>query len=108
MARNLNGTIKVENVAKGFVKDGYFTEISVSKNILEDIRAGIKITMLGCEGSGKSTLISVLTTGVIDDGKGSARSKVHNHLKEIIEGKTTSVYHHILGFNAEGEVTNST
>ena len=54
------------------------------------------------------TLISVLTLGAIDDGKGSARSKVHNHLKEIIEGKTTSVYHHILGFNAEGEVTNST
>ena len=31
---------------------------------------------------------------------------VHKHYTEILDGKTTSIYHHILGFNSNGEVTN--
>lgn len=106
MARNLNGNIVVEAVRKGQTLDGFFAEISVSKNILEDMRQGIKITMLGAEAAGKSTLIGVLISGQKDDGKGLARANVHRHFTEILDGRTTSVYHHILGFNSDGEVTN--
>ena len=31
---------------------------------------------------------------------------MHRHFTEILDGRTTSVYHHILGFNTDGEVTN--
>ena len=44
------------------------------------------ISFTGAVDSGKSTLISVLKNNILDDGKGSARSKVvkHNHeLKKI-------------------------
>ena len=63
MARNLNGNIVIETVRKGQTMDGFFAEISVTKNILEDMRQGIKITMLGAEAAGKSTLIGVLISG---------------------------------------------
>lgn len=62
--------------------------------------------MLGGEAAGKSTLIGVLISGQKDDGKGLARIHVHKHYTEIIDGKTTSIYPHILGFNSNGEVTN--
>ena len=106
MARNLNGNIVVERVRCGITSAGYFAEISVTKNILEDMRQGIKITMLGAEAAGKSTLIGVLISGSKDDGKGMARVHVHKHFTEILDGRTTSVYHHILGFNSDGEITN--
>ena len=50
-----------------------FSEISINRNILKDIKPVIKITMLGCEAAGKSTLIGVLISGLKDDGKGLAR-----------------------------------
>jgi elongation factor 1-alpha len=62
--------------------------------------------MLGYGESGKSTLIGVLISGQNDDGKGLARVHVHKHYSEILDGKTTSMYQHILGFNSSGEVTN--
>ena len=62
--------------------------------------------MLGAEAAGKSTLIGVLISGQNDDGKGLARVHVHKHYSEILDGKTTSMYQHILGFNSTGEVTN--
>ena len=62
--------------------------------------------MLGDTEAGKSTLIGVLISGKNDDGKGLARVHVHKHYSEIIDGKTTNMYQHILGFNSSGEVTN--
>jgi GTPase len=70
------------------------------------MKQSIKITMLGGEAAGKSTLIGVLISGQDDDGKGLARVHVHKHFSEILDGKTTSMYQHILGFTASGEVTN--
>jgi len=93
-------------VRKGIEDDSYFAEISISRNILEDMTQGIKITMLGCEAAGKSTLIGVLISGQRDDGKGLARFHVHKHYSEIKTGKTTQMNQHILGFNSNGEVTN--
>ena len=62
--------------------------------------------MLGCEASGKSTLIGVLVSGLKDNGNGLTREYVHKHIQEIVDGKTTKIYHHIVGFNSNGEVTN--
>jgi GTPase SAR1 family protein len=63
MARNQNSTIKVTNARKGSLPDSSFVEISINRNILEDMKPGIKITMLGDEAAGKSTLIGVLISG---------------------------------------------
>lgn len=49
------------------------------------------MSVLGQSGSGKSTIIGVLTKGVLDNGHGSARMHVFRHLHEIENGSTSSV-----------------
>ena len=92
MAQNQNAKIAVEKVRRGIQPDCFYSEIGIHRNILEGMKQGIKITMLGCEAAGKSTLIGVLISGVNDDGKGLARVHVHKHYSEILDGKTTSMY----------------
>ena len=50
--------------------EGFISEVKVRRNELEGIKIDIKITMLGSEGAGKSTLIGVLISGKKDNGKG--------------------------------------
>lgn len=69
---------------------------------VEDLR----IAFCGSGGSGKSTLVGVLTQGTLDDGSGSVRSTVFNHKHEVDTGCTSSVTNHIMGFDAAGRVTN--
>ena len=42
----------------------------------------MKIASIGNVDSGKSTLIGVLTKGIADDGRGSARKRVFNYPHE--------------------------
>ena len=47
----------------------------------------IRVAVLGNVDSAKSTLISTITNKILDDGRGSARSKIfkHKHEKETEE-----------------------
>ncbi len=47
--------------------------------------------MTGNVDAGKSTLLGVLTHGVLDDGRGVARQKLFRHKHEIETGRTSSV-----------------
>jgi elongation factor 1-alpha len=66
----------------------------------------VRCAVVGGPGVGKSTLIACLTTGCRDDGSGSARFRVFKHRHEIESGATSSIGHHILGFDDGGNVTN--
>lgn len=67
-----------------------------------------RICVAGPANSGKTTLIGVLVSGCLDDGKGDARMKVTTHPHEIFDGRTSSVNEHILGFTEEGDISNHT
>jgi GTPase len=56
--------------------------------------------------SHNSSFLGVLTTGKNDDGRGSARLSVFNFKHEVSSGRTSSIAHHILGFDDKGGVTN--
>lgn len=62
----------------------------------------IKVTVAGSVDAGKSTLLGVLTSGQLDDGRGSARTRIFNYRHEIASGRTSSIAHHILGFDSKG------
>ena len=51
----------------------------------------IRIGVVGNVDVGKSSLISVLTNNVLDNGRGSARSKVMKHPHEKTTGRTSSI-----------------
>lgn len=59
--------------------------------------------MIGNVDAGKSTLVSVLTKGIADDGNGGARVRVLNYVHEQTTGRTSSIGQEIMGFNKEGK-----
>jgi GTPase len=63
--------------------------------------------VVGNVDAGKSTTVGTLTKGIVDDGRGRARLAVFNHKHEISTGRTSSIGHQILGFDAHGEVVNN-
>lgn len=66
----------------------------------------IKIAVAGNVDSGKSSLLGVLTSGQNDDGRGKARLSIFNFKHEVSTGRTSSIAHHILGFDDKGQVMN--
>ena len=64
----------------------------------------IRIAVLGNFESGKSTLVSVLTHGELDNGSGRARLNLFRHPHEIQTGRTSSINNEIMGFNNLGQV----
>ncbi len=56
--------------------------------------------------SGKSTLVSVLTHGELDNGSGRARLNLFRHPHEIQTGRTSSINNEIMGFDNMGYVQN--
>ena len=66
----------------------------------------IKVAVAGNVDTGKSTLLGVLTSGSNDDGRGSARLSIFNFKHEVSSGRTSSIAHHILGFDDQGNIVN--
>ena len=52
----------------------------------------IRVAVIGNVDSGKSTLVGVLTRGMLDDGRGLARSKVRIYTEPV----TAAVWHQLL------------
>lgn len=62
------------------------------------------MAVIGNVDSGKSTLVGVLTKGIMDDGRGSARTKVFNFNHEAQNGRTSSIGQEIMGFDNSKKV----
>lgn len=60
-------------------------------NIEKDPDNYIRIALVGNVDSGKSTLVGVLTKGLLDNGRGSSREKVFNYPHENVTGRTSSI-----------------
>lgn len=106
MASRLRATTKVLRKRKLESKndDLYVTEVLVTQVPNDQNNVEIRVAVLGSVEAGKSTLVGVLTTGEIDNGRGSARLHVFRHLHEITTGRTSSISHETLGFDAAGEL----
>ena len=86
-------------------KDKNIYEVLVRENNKKSY-IDIKIAVAGSVDTGKSSLMGTLTTGKLDDGRGSARLSVFNFPHEVTSGRTSSIGHQIMGFNSEGKVVN--
>jgi len=86
-------------------EDKYVYELHVrEKN--DEKYIDVKVAIAGSVDCGKSTLLSVLTHGIADNGRGSARLSVFNFPHEIETGRTSSIGHQIVGYDQEGCVMN--
>jgi hypothetical protein len=68
----------------------------------------LRVAVIGNVDAGKSTLVGVLVSGSLDNGRGSARLKVLRHRHECESGRTSSIAEdQYLGFSAHGEMLNA-
>ncbi|KAL7675132.1 hypothetical protein ACOME3_001400 [Neoechinorhynchus agilis] len=98
MAANLNASVKVHVILSTKFNDNMYwakTSVLIKKPIigLDDC----KVAFVGAAGSGKSTLISVLSRDRPDDGHGSARFHMFQHRHEINSGRTSSIITETIG-----------
>ena len=63
------------------------------KKIDEKDRNQLRVGVLGNVDSGKTTLISVISHNILDNGRGLARKKVLRHNHEQETGRTSSITH---------------
>ncbi|VUZ56331.1 unnamed protein product [Hymenolepis diminuta] len=66
----------------------------------------MRVAMLGSVDVGKSTLLGILTEGVMDDGRGRARLNIFCHLHEVQSGRTSSLSSEVIGFDTFGRLVN--
>lgn len=67
----------------------------------------LRIAVVGNVDAGKSTMLGVLTGGLLDDGRGRARVGLFRHKHESETGRTSSIGQEILAFDGEGKVIGS-
>eukprot|EP00892_Ulva_mutabilis_P003978 jgi/Ulvmu1/1952/UM012_0113.1 len=66
----------------------------------------LRVAVIGNVDSGKSTMVGVLTRGVLDNGRGAARSKVFKHSHEDESGRTSAIGQHNLCLDSKGKILN--
>ena len=103
MAAELSADITILCEKDG--EEGKVCEVLVRK-LHDGTYIDLRIAVCGNVDSGKSTTIGVLTRGVLDNGRGLARSHVFVHKHEIDTGRTSSVSHQIMGYNSKSEIVN--
>ena len=72
----------------------------------ETSKVDIRVAVCGNVDVGKSTCIGVMKTGILDDGRGSARASTMTLQHEIETGRTSTVSHHVIGFKENGKIAN--
>ena len=103
MARELGAEVRVVKTAKG--KRGTVAEVEVREGSRSSV-VDVRVAVIGNEQSGKSTLVGVLCSGRMDNGRGSARMNVFRHRHEVESGHTSSLSSQLLGFDEAGRVIN--
>jgi GTPase len=105
IASSINAKISKIRIRDG--EEGKVGEYLIRRIVgAEDLPIDITIDTVGNVDSGKSSIIGCLISNELDNGRGSARLKVLRHLHEIESGRTSSVSHQVLGFDAKGRTVN--
>lgn len=74
-----------------------YAKVLVTPKIKQE-KSDIRVCLLGDSGCGKTTLVSCLTRGELDDGNGSAASVIHRYDHEFMCGLTSSIKIEYIGF----------
>ncbi|KAI1957818.1 hypothetical protein LOZ58_005569 [Ophidiomyces ophidiicola] len=65
----------------------------------------LQVAILGASGSGKSSLLGILSTSALDNGRGRSRISLLKHRHEIASGVTSSVAQELIGYSAPEKST---
>lgn len=106
MAKKINAEVQVLKIKDSYVLNHKTAEAFVRRSASKHNATELKVAVVGNVDAGKSTTISVLTRGKLDNGRGLARTHCFNHRHEVQNGRTSSVSQLFMGFNKTGQITN--
>ncbi|KAJ3207914.1 GTP binding protein [Dinochytrium kinnereticum] len=107
MAEQLNADASVIRRRKGTSVTRIAAEVLVRKRVTDSQHfLEVRVAILGGVDAGKSTLLGVLTHSELDNGRGKSRLNLLRHRHEIVSGRTSSISHQIIGFDASGDLVN--
>ncbi|KAJ3114458.1 GTP-binding protein 1 [Phlyctochytrium bullatum] len=108
MASELDADVSVVRRRSGTKGESYFVaEVLVRKRVSDKHHfLEVRVAILGGADAGKSTLVGVLTHSELDNGRGKSRLNLLRHRHEIETGRTSSISHQIVGFDASGALVN--
>lgn len=104
MAKELGVDLKLLRVREG--EKGRVAQVLVRKLPADQRFFEVRVAVVGNVDSGKSTLLGVLSKGILDNGRGLARLNVFRHKHEVATGRTSDISREILGFNSAGNIVN--
>lgn len=90
-------------------KDYKVAEVLVRKRPNDDDTqhfTDLRVVLVGGLGAGKSTLLGHISHGAKDNGRGRARLNLLRHRHELESGRSSSISHEIIGYDAEGKLIN--
>jgi elongation factor 1-alpha len=102
VAKRAGASVYILRVSEGV--RGKVAEVLVRVAVREEPPPTVTVAALGNVDAGKSTLVGVLTTGRLDDGKGLARSYASRYKHEVLTGRTSAVSMRLLGFSGDSVV----
>ncbi|MFN7106550.1 MAG: GTP-binding protein, partial [Pyrobaculum sp.] len=105
MAKRAGATVYVLRISEGI--RGKVAEVLVRVVSREEPPPTVTVVALGNVDAGKSTLVGVLATGRLDDGRGLARSYASRYKHEVLSGRTSAVSLRLLGFDGDSVVNHS-
>lgn len=91
ISQKLKADMIIIKVAQGI--KGKVVLVMIQKENVMGVQLEIRALLFGESLHGKSTLLGVLKTGEMDDGKGKARQQVFTTEKELVTGVTQSINH---------------
>ena len=103
-AANMNNYILTEIGKTEIFKNKFIYEVHIREKAGNYI--DLKVAIAGSVNAAKSSLLGVLTSGLNDNGDGSARLSVFNFPHEVSTGRTSSIGHQIIGFDEKGNIIN--
>jgi len=104
MAEELKAHVTMLRNIQG--KKGRIAEVLVRQVPEDGDFVDVRVAVVGNVDSGKSTIVGVLTTGRLDNGRGLARSTVFRHRHELESGRTSSISQQIMGLDLDGNLVN--
>ncbi|KAJ3073993.1 GTP binding protein [Podochytrium sp. JEL0797] len=105
-------SLDLDNIHRSFkesseMEERVVAEVLVRKGLEDDCHfLEIRVAIVGGADAGKSTLLGVLADSELDNGRGKSRLNLLRHRHEIESGRTSSISHQIIGFDARGDLVN--
>lgn len=76
------------------------SSVASTKEFFQSNVEQMRVSLVGSSTSGKSTLLGVLTSSVLDNGRGKTRLGLLRHRHEISSGVTSSVAQELIGYSS--------